>query len=350
MAPRVQAPFDRDERPSVPDLPPTATGAPPDHSADEPPELDEPEFVEPQVVEPRPAAGPGPQQGQPTAPPATPPATPPSAPAPSTPPSPQPAPVAHSAPGLDTAAIRRSWPDVLAKVFELRRTTWTFVSEHTQVLDYDGERLLLGIATTGLANTFRRGPHATYVQQALIDVLGIDARVEGVPADGSSIGGPTSVPTIDPRRPDPVPEPDPVGAPAPAQQSGRGRPPGSGAPGRAPEDPSPADGATDRGGEPTAYVPSRPPATQRDWGSGGNDSGGAPSWATPDGPGAGPEPASPFARAKEAVAAEPDPDETPVADDSAISDDDEDIEGLGEVGVPVVERVLGGKVISEEGA
>ena len=48
--------------------------------------------------------------------------------------------------------------------------------------------------------------------------------------------------------------------------------------------------------------------------------------------------------------AEPDPDETPVADDSAISEDDEDIEGLGEIGVPVVERVLGGKVISEEDA
>jgi DNA polymerase-3 subunit gamma/tau len=36
-----------------------------------------------------------------------------------------------------------------------------------------------------------------------------------------------------------------------------------------------------------------------------------------------------------------------VADDSAASADDEDIEGLGEVGRPVIERILGGRVIDE---
>ncbi|KGN41307.1 hypothetical protein N801_08725, partial [Knoellia aerolata DSM 18566] len=245
--------------------------------------------------------------------------------------------------GLDTAAIRRSWPDVLAKVFELRRTTWTFVSEHAQVLDYDGERLLLGIATTGLANTFRRGPHATYVQQALIDVLGIDARVEGVPADGSSLGGPAGVQTIDPNRPAPTPEPatPPSRAPSSQRPSGAGQDPRSqGQPDR--------DGEPGRGGEQAAYVPSQPPTTQAEWGgSGGGPT--APAWATAETSGPT-EPTSPFARAKVAVAAEPDPDETPVADDSAISEDDEDIEGLGEIGVPVVERVLGGKVIHEEDA
>jgi DNA polymerase-3 subunit gamma/tau len=39
--------------------------------------------------------------------------------------------------------------------------------------------------------------------------------------------------------------------------------------------------------------------------------------------------------------------EARVADDSAASDDDEDIEGLGEVGPPVIERILGGRVIEE---
>jgi DNA polymerase-3 subunit gamma/tau len=246
--------------------------------------------------------------------------------------------------GLDTAAIRRSWPDVLAKVFELRRTTWTFVSEHAQVLDYDGERLLLGIATTGLANTFRRGPHATYVQQALIDVLGIDARVEGVPADGSSLGGDAGVQTIDPNRPARVAEP--TAAPARPQPAAR---PGDQA-GPAQDDPD-RRGEPGRGGEAPAYGQGRQASTQADWGSSATGGPAAPAWATSDGPpSAAPEPASPFARAKVAVAAEPDPDETPVADDSAISEDDEDIEGLGEIGVPVVERVLGGKVISEEDA
>jgi DNA polymerase-3 subunit gamma/tau len=102
------------------------------------------------------------------------------------PPSVEPAPAeaGQSAPmpgGIDTDAIRRSWPDVLAKVFSIRRTTWTFLSEHTQVLDYDGKRLLLGIQTEGLTNTFRRGQHAELVRQALSEVLGVDAVVEGIP-------------------------------------------------------------------------------------------------------------------------------------------------------------------------
>ncbi|GGB76305.1 DNA polymerase III subunit gamma and tau [Knoellia flava] len=353
VAPRVQPSVQPDERPQhagvpvvMPVVPDRGPSGPPPHDEPPPEEHDlpeEPEFIEPAQPQQREQSRPVPPQRDGDGPQAGPPGHPSPAPHPQTMPSRTPgSPPAGGAPahtpgGLDTAAIRRSWPDILAKVFELRRTTWTFVSEHAQVLDYDGERLLLGIATTGLANTFRRGPHATYVQQALIDVLGIDAKVEGVPADGSAIGGTVGVPTIDPNRPDPVPQAQPE-RPAAPQQSAQARAEANGAA---------ASDAANRGGEPTAYVPSQPPTTQPDWGSGGDGTGAAPAWATSDG---SDTPISPFARAREVVAAEPDPDETPVADDSAISDDDEDIEGLGEVGVPVVERVLGGKVISEEDA
>ena len=91
--------------------------------------------------------------------------------------------------GLDTDAVRRSWPDVLAKVFGIRRVTWTFLSEHAQVLEYDGGRLILGIATEGLARTFHNGPHAEVVRQALIETLGVDAVVEGriMPARGADL-------------------------------------------------------------------------------------------------------------------------------------------------------------------
>jgi DNA polymerase-3 subunit gamma/tau len=48
------------------------------------------------------------------------------------------------------------------------------------------------------------------------------------------------------------------------------------------------------------------------------------------------------------VAAEAPPDVAQrVADDSVVSDDDEDIEELGDVGRPVIERLLGGRVIDE---
>jgi DNA polymerase-3 subunit gamma/tau len=56
-----------------------------------------------------------------------------------------------------------------------------------------------------------------------------------------------------------------------------------------------------------------------------------------------------LAAARAAVAAE-DPARTPdtyIADDSVASADDEDIAELGEVGRPVIERLLGGKVIDE---
>ena len=91
--------------------------------------------------------------------------------------------------GLDTAALRRVWPDVLARIFTMRRVTWTFLSQHAQIVDYDGQRLLLGIATVGLANTFRAGNHAELVRQALIDEIGVDVPVEGVPMEGAGSAG-----------------------------------------------------------------------------------------------------------------------------------------------------------------
>jgi DNA polymerase-3 subunit gamma/tau len=191
--------------------------------------------------------------------------------------------------GIDTDAIRRSWPDILAKIFTIRRTTWTFLSEHTQVLDYDGTRLLLGIQTEGLATTFRRGQHAELVRQALSEVLGVEAVVEGIPTTSTSArsGSPVS-----------------AAAPAPAA------PPTVAA----------------------APVVTPPPA--------------------PAHPAPGPErPSTPMQRARAAVAQEASTRNTSsassVADDSMVSADDEDIQEAVAVGQPVIARVLGGTVIGE---
>ncbi|MGB7819059.1 MAG: hypothetical protein WBL35_10050, partial [Ornithinibacter sp.] len=63
----------------------------------------------------------------------------------------------------------------------------------------------------------------------------------------------------------------------------------------------------------------------------------APSWA------------SPYERAKAEVAVEAPPtQERPVVDDEAISADDESIDDLTDVGVPVIERILGGTVIADD--
>ena len=49
-------------------------------------------------------------------------------------------------------------------------------------------RLVLQIATVGLANTFRQGNHAELVRQALIDEIGVDVPVEGVPLTDAGRG------------------------------------------------------------------------------------------------------------------------------------------------------------------
>ncbi len=249
---------------------------------------------------------------------------------------PEPAPVAHPVGpgGLDTDALRRSWPDVLDWLSRNKRVTWTFVAQNAQVVDYDGQRVLLGISTVGLAETFRRGAHADYVRQALIDVLGVDARVEGVPSDDA--GATTR------------------GGPPPAVPSGSGTSAWDAAPGPASSggaaSPRPAEadggGAGRRGG-------SEPGSTEASGARGGAARTREPaSWSdAPPPPDTAPSWASPLEQAKAAVAVEDKAEIVAaehVVDDTAISDDDESIDDLTDVGIPVVERILGGTVIAED--
>jgi len=243
---------------------------------------------------------------------------------------------------MDTDAIRRSWPDVLTKIGTITRVTWSLVAENTRVLDYNGERLLLGLSPEGLLTTFRGRNHAEVVRQALSEVIGVDTKVEGVL---SVEAGAASV--------------DPA-APA-AETAGSTR---SGDPERVPEtahpepelDPEPDDDwntstpPPDQPGAPTApsmkgrpAVPDRPTMTVK-----------APpldrAAVTVKAP-APDRPSTPRQRAKAAVAQEVRSRATSysssVADDSVVSRDDEDIEEAGAAGQPVIERVLGGIVIGE---
>jgi DNA polymerase-3 subunit gamma/tau len=81
---------------------------------------------------------------------------------------------------LDATTVRRHWPDVLERVAKLRRATWTLVSHNAQVADVSEGRVVLAITTAGLRDTFLRGGHEEIVRQALIDVLGLGAKVEAV--------------------------------------------------------------------------------------------------------------------------------------------------------------------------
>jgi len=218
-------------------------------------------------------------------------------PAEPTPTAPTPTPPPAAAPGsLDTEAVRRAWPAVLDKVAEIKRVTWTYVS-NAQVLDYDGRRVLLGIDNIGKARTFaQRGIHAEVVRQAFIDAIGLDAVIEGVPLDDPAGAARASAPAAPP----PV-----VAAPPPE--------------GDPPTRPGPA--ASERTG---VAGPPRPSAGGPEWSAQAGTA--PPAWAT-EGPSGGAPP------------------KEPAAGDDEPSRDDEDLESSGAVGQPVVESVLGGTVI-----
>ena len=80
--------------------------------------------------------------------------------------------------GLTTDDVRRAWPDVLDRVFRIKRVTWTLLSQNAQVMEFDGQRLVLGANSEGLAGTMSRGQHPEVVRQALIEAIGVDVQVE----------------------------------------------------------------------------------------------------------------------------------------------------------------------------
>lgn len=156
------------------------------------------------------------------------------------------APVAAPTGGMDTDAIRRAWPNVLGRIFTMRRITWTFVSQNAQVTAFDGKTLTLGIATAGLTQTFRAGNHADIVRQALIDELGVDAVVDGIHVDAVSQQAPVAPPpgAVPPGPPDgPA---DLGGTGQPVQRSEPGEPSGDTGAGRSESPQSFAAGGPDR--------------------------------------------------------------------------------------------------------
>ena len=277
------------------------------------------------------------------------------------------APPGPASSGFDVDSIRRVWPEVLARIFSVRRATWTFVSEHAQVIDYDGQRLVLGISTTGLTQTFRQGNHAELIRQALIDQIGLDARVEGVPmptgggiprgADGD--GSPAAPPGTGSGRP-PGRAPAPTAAPTP----GPGEPPAAAPPPAAADAPSRARA--------TATPAPPAPAAQ---GAGAHDD--IPLPPEPFDPGFEPPPdpadqvpptnhadhvhsvRAELARAKEVTRrtldgrhhrTDPAPaprTSAPPSDLDAASLDDEVVEEGAEIGQAVIERLLGGTVLGD---
>ncbi len=248
-------------------------------------------------------------------------------------------PVSAAADGAAAGAIsieqiRRMWPDVLTAVSQLKRATWSLVSQHAQAIDYDGTRLLLEFSSPSLTNSFSRGSHHEFLHQALIDVLGLDCRIDAV-AKGAKGDSSASKPAASRGR---APSAPAAGRPGPAAEAPAATAPAAppaavrtsdthfsdGAP--LPEEPPLDEPPPDEGGRGASSVGSRPPAQQ------------------PRRTGSDTAAAKPQVETQPQVARRP---SVAVEDDVDVSPDDEDIEGSNQVGMPVVAQLLGGTVIEE---
>nr|WP_210727206.1 DNA polymerase III subunit gamma and tau [Sanguibacter hominis] len=90
-----------------------------------------------------------------------------------------PAPAADAAASQDSEMLRRRWPEVLETLSNLKRATWVLVKDNAQVAELTSTTLRLTFGSAGLATTFRNGPHAQLVQQAVHETLGFEVKVEG---------------------------------------------------------------------------------------------------------------------------------------------------------------------------
>lgn len=132
------------------------------------------------------------------------------------------APAQSSAPGvLDTAALRRQWPDVLEHVRQISRRTWSGL-QMAVLLDYDGRRVLLGMPDENWIRHFIGTAHQEALRQALIESIALEAQVEAVVSGpGKAQAAPEQVGGTDGQRP-------------PADTPPAGTPPGEAPHGEAP--------------------------------------------------------------------------------------------------------------------
>ena len=114
--------------------------------------------------------------------------------------------------GLDLHAVRRMWPELLEQVKTRRRVSWMLLFDKVQVLGLDAGVLTLGFPDAGSVKGFTAGGHDEVLHQAVIDMLGVDWRVDCVHQPGGS-AGPVGAAPVDPQPSGPEQSPAPEVAP-----------------------------------------------------------------------------------------------------------------------------------------
>ncbi len=167
-------------------------------------------------------------------------------------PAPEAPPAARSAPGgpaptsgaaaLSLVEVRRLWPDVVEATGRRRRLTWIHLSQNSQVVAVGEGAVTLGFANAGARESFEASGSAEIVRQAVIDVVGVDWRVESIVDPGAEAAAPAA-PRV-PLAPAEVAAPEASPAPGPTDGTGAaaaGDPGTSGPAPTAPDDEPPPE-------------------------------------------------------------------------------------------------------------
>ncbi|MDQ1602553.1 MAG: polymerase subunit gamma/tau [Actinomycetota bacterium] len=99
---------------------------------------------------------------------------------------------------LDLTTVRRMWPDVLEAVKGMRRFTWTLLSHNAQVAAVGGGRLTLTMVNAGARDSFTGGGSDEILREALIQVLGVDWKVEAIIDPSTTPSGASAPPAAAP--------------------------------------------------------------------------------------------------------------------------------------------------------
>lgn len=91
-----------------------------------------------------------------------------------------PAPVAKASGPVDVAGVRRLWPEIIEAVKTRRRLTWSLLTGSAQIISIDDKNITIALTNAGARDSFSRSGSEEIVRQAIIDVVGIDRRVEAV--------------------------------------------------------------------------------------------------------------------------------------------------------------------------
>ena len=114
------------------------------------------------------------------------------APVASAPPEVKSAPAAKPTGPIDLLGVRRLWPEIIENVKARRRLTWSLISAGAQVASMDDKVMAVSLSNSGARDSFMRSGSDEILRQAIIDVVGLDRRIEAIVDPSGSEASPST--------------------------------------------------------------------------------------------------------------------------------------------------------------